>query len=350
MEIRSRQCAFTLVELLVVISIIGMLMALLLPAVQQAREAARRLQCMNNMDNIATGVSIFVESKRHFPGLLDKVAINGAAWNPATWLMMIFPSLEQGDVYDRWNDSANYNNPNQIGSGIQVPILGAISPYIPIVNCPSALNTDRSVPSTNYVANAGIGPRRSDPSPLNRADFNMGFFQPYYDEAQRAANGVFADRINTSTRVTPKDFRNGSSNTMMTSESLLAGEWRPGGLFDTTLPGVDVGFCWLYASESGVSPGDISPLADGTPGSAVTAEMRINYQKNTLTSTDGDVQYARPSSLHPGGVNVMFADGHGQFLGDGIEYHIYQQLMTPNDHKSDMPIYGFILEAEDYDL
>ena len=105
MKIRNRQRAFTLVELLVVISIIGMLMALLLPAVQQAREAARRLQCMNNMDNVATGVQIFVTSKGYFPGLLDKVARAGKlSYTEATWLMMIFPSLEQGDVYEVWNN------------------------------------------------------------------------------------------------------------------------------------------------------------------------------------------------------------------------------------------------------
>ena len=341
MKIRNRQRAFTLVELLVVISIIGMLMALLLPAVQQAREAARRLQCMNNMDNIATGVQIYVTSKGYFPGLLDKVAKSGQGYRDATWLMMIFPSLEQGDVYEVWN--------NPLSGAAQ---LEEASPYIPIVNCPSALNTDHSEPSTNYVANAGIGPRRSDPSPLNRADFNMGAFQPYYGNAQRAANGVFADRANTTQRVSLSDFRNGSSNTLMASESLLADKWVPGGgLFYSTLPGLDAGFCWLFATETSVTgPGDISVLAQGAAGSAVTPEMRINYEKNTLTSTGGNVEYARPSSVHPGGVNVMFADGHGQFLGDGIQYHIYQQLMTPDDHRSDMPIRGFILKAEDYDL
>ncbi len=338
MKIRNRQRAFTLVELLVVISIIGMLMALLLPAVQQAREAARRLQCMNNMDNIATGVQIFVTSKGYFPGLLDKVAREGNNYQPATWLMMLFPSLEQGDVYDRWN------NPLVNNSAMNEETRKAISPYIPIVNCPSALNNDHSVPSTNYVANAGIGTPSSDSN---------------YESSQRAANGVFAERYTptTSPRVTLGDFRNGSSNTLMVSESLLAGEWRPGGLLQAGgYPGLDAGFCWLYASESGITAAAISPLAQGSPGSAVTSEMRINYGKNTLTSTDfnddsvGDVELARPSSLHPGGVNVMFADGHGQFLGDGIEYHIYQQLMTPNDHKSDMPIRGFILKADAYDL
>jgi len=324
MKIRNRQRAFTLVELLVVISIIGMLMALLLPAVQQAREAARRLQCMNNMDNIATGVQIFVTSKGYFPGLLDKVAKSGQDYTEATWLMMIFPSLEQGDVYEVWNNPTS--GPAQ---------WAAASPYIPIVNCPSALNIDHSEPSTNYVANAGIG------IPLG----------PDYDSSQRAANGVFADRANTTQRVSLSDFRNGSSNTLMASESLLAENWVPGGLFYSALPGLDAGFCWLFATETSVTgPGDISPLAQGASGSAVTPEMRINYEKNTLTSTGGNVEYARPSSVHPGGVNVMFADGHGQFLGDGIQYHIYQQLMTPDDHRSDMPIKGFILKAEDYDL
>jgi prepilin-type N-terminal cleavage/methylation domain-containing protein/prepilin-type processing-associated H-X9-DG protein len=340
MKIRNRQRAFTLVELLVVISIIGMLMALLLPAVQQAREAARRLQCMNNMDNIATGVQIYVTSKGYFPGLLDKVAREGDAFQPATWLMMIFPSLEQGDVYDRWNDPIINNG------GMTQETHDAISPYIPIANCPSALNNNHSIPWTNYVANAGVG--------LNDELVSLANYT--YEKAQDAANGVFTDRINTGQRVTLSDFRNGSSNTLMVSESLLHTQWDPplwwsGPLNANGQSGVDAGFCWLYASETNVSSvGPISDVGSVQATTRVTNKMRINYNKNTLTSTGGDVELARPSSLHPGGVNVMFADGHGQFLGDGIEYHFYQQLMTPDDHKSYMPIKGFILKAEDYDL
>ena len=105
----ERRRAFTLIELLVVIAIIAILIALLLPAVQQAREAARRTQCKNNLHNLALALHNYVDVHSVFP--LDAVygLWNGSAYQPYhhTWLTWTLPFIEQGNLYN----SVNFNLP-----------------------------------------------------------------------------------------------------------------------------------------------------------------------------------------------------------------------------------------------
>src|SRR5262245_17985795 len=96
----SHRRGFTLIELLVVIAIIGVLIALLLPAVQQAREAARRIQCTNNLKQIGLAMHNYHDTVGSFPP-----ARKGCCWG--TWNIFILPYIEQASLYNAWNSSGN---------------------------------------------------------------------------------------------------------------------------------------------------------------------------------------------------------------------------------------------------
>ena len=107
--IKNARRAFTLVELLVVISIIGMLVALLLPAVQQAREAGRSNTCRNNLRNCTLAVLNFEAAKRQYPGWRQPMAVtlpgdNVATPIPVSWVVVVLPYLERNDLYRLWRD------------------------------------------------------------------------------------------------------------------------------------------------------------------------------------------------------------------------------------------------------
>src|SRR5262245_56744666 len=101
----STRNAFTLVELLVVIAIIGTLVALLLPAVQAAREAARRNTCSNNLKQLATALTMREGSTKDLPGYINVLGIKGTPNQVrASWVITTFPYLEQQQLFDQWNN------------------------------------------------------------------------------------------------------------------------------------------------------------------------------------------------------------------------------------------------------
>ena len=139
----SRRDAFTLVELLVVITIIGMLMALLLPAVGAATENARSLKCKNRLKQLATAMSSYESRFQAYPGYVNAIEVGGSVEErPASWLLEIMADLERADIVDQWKrgDLSNEAVPR---------------PFLDMLVCPSdpPLGTDK--PWTSYVVNAG---------------------------------------------------------------------------------------------------------------------------------------------------------------------------------------------------
>ena len=142
---------FTLIELLVVISIIATLMALILPAIQQAREAARRTQCQNNLKNITLAAISRAETFRGVlppSGTYPKGGAFGVPFQGHSWVFNLLPYLDQQAIYERWDSTLPYSSGGNI----------AISKYsIPVLACPnddSATGVDGGL---TYVANCGVG-------------------------------------------------------------------------------------------------------------------------------------------------------------------------------------------------
>lgn len=284
MNASEKRKGFTLIEMLVVISIMGVLMSLLLPAVQAAREAARRATCMNNLKQLADGVQVFRGAELRFYGYHERVG-----GRPVPWTVKILNHIEKKNVYERW-----FNNPGN-----------RPTPFISLYWCPSS-NKPQSGSSLSYVANAGRYLETDRMGTLGA-------------EGESTANGVFHDFYYNKIKTVSSDFKDGESSTLLFSENLQAGPWSQTGKMATV-------FVWH-------------------PTNSPTAEQRINGNKRNATLSPNT---ARPSSNHYGGVNVAFAGGNTMFLRQEINYQVYQALMTPNGSQSNVPNPGFLLDDSMY--
>jgi len=332
---RDKLRAFTLVELLVVIAIIGALIALLLPAVQRARESGRRSSCLNNVRQLALAALHFEGRMRRYPGLFEEFAQqkrrspSSERWT--TWAVALLPDMERESIYDQY----------ALGD-VPLPKL-----YVETFVCPSDSTQTRSGSANSYVANAGLG---------------EGVIR------QKVTNGAFLNRIyDPKASVVEGHWKDGMDRTMAFSESNNASNYDVVGWDGLSLEcndvntghldqSVDAGedrawgpvFVWHRSPPKCAyinAPPCICTTTESPPCATVPGTGRFPPQPCTVECNTADRSpNAKPSSEHGGGVNVAFASGRALFVREAIDYAVYRALMTLNDRSSDSPDRNRILD------
>ncbi|NOY42218.1 MAG: DUF1559 domain-containing protein [Planctomycetes bacterium] len=299
---------FTLVELLVVIAIIGVLVALLLPAVQAAREAARRMQCSNNTKQIALALHGYHGDHGAFPpgyGLPNKISGFNTEW---PWVPRIFPYVEQQAIFDLIDFE------DHIGSTASTPLQQQVTqPQIANFLCPSD-------PGALVRFNVG-SVCWSSLKEYGRISYAGNFGQGQMEALDRV-EGIFGEYRGASF----KHIQDGSSNTLLLSELIAGGgctfrathSYDEGPVFmqDYTPndPTPDL-VRWCDPEDANQGPSPCAP-GGGTFGGGI-----LGNQLDMVVHTS--------RSLHPGGVTVALADGSVRFVGDSISLLVWQALGTP---------------------
>ena len=331
-----RRGGFTLVELLVVISIISILMGMLLPAVQSAREAGRRSSCLNNVRQIALAVASYETQHEVLPGWRNAVGKYTANYRPSTypqttsWAVPILPNLGNVAMYN-WFDQWD-------GSGDDIT-----KKVVSVYACPSGPPPTRGlVAPLVYAANAGTGAEVVDAK--NRQYIGDGVFVDAYGNDANA-DGDYLDAGEyrpAESRLAGSDDGSGDGTTIMLAE-------RCGKLVKEDIGWADPimatsGSSAAIASVSGTTrPNHVILLPPQLSGSA-TPQNSGSYKVVNPTDTSpcvvvggtlSDFPYRYPSSTHAGdGAGVGFCDGHTVFLSAKIDSWVYCQLLTAGSGSS----------------
>ncbi len=298
---RGTKSGFTLVELLVVITIIGILIALLLPAVQAAREAARRMQCTNNIKQLSLAMHNYHAAVGSFP-----FASNGRY--PGPWYRALLPYIEQEGIAAKYKtDVIYYNEPN----------LSLISPRLPMYTCPSdrpSLWTISSgaIPKYNYVVN--LGPT----SCYRKDDWHDVKFIPgpfHNQEGAWGADDIPVYRI--------ADIRDGTTNTLMISE-IRQGQNNED-LRGLTWWGPSCGFT-THFSPNTLEP-DYLDYGWGTKCKAYNSTPDWPCEEQGGNSSDRPMNFSA-RSYHSGGVVASMCDGSVRFISDSVNLTTWRGLGT----------------------
>jgi len=324
---RYRRLGFTLIELLMVVAIVGILIALLLPAAFSAREAARRVQCTNNLKQIGLAMHDYHDQQGTFPP-----GVKGCCWG--TWLLFVLPYIEQANLYNSWNFAGNdrYDPTDQeaiLGysgaANTTVTSLRVATFYCPSDQSNASLTGVGSVTSQNYVVN--FGNTISSQSPFYQYNgIKVPFLgAPFTDMG--APDTDVTSPIQLGSHEGTTDFAgitDGLGGTLLTSEVLVgtAGDLR--------------GFSWWgYAAQfTGLMPPN-SSFPDVLPSSSHCGRVPPNPPCAGATGRQNDDgTYVglglvnNPRSNHPGGVNLGMADGSVRFIKNSVDVFVFQALSS----------------------
>lgn len=341
MDVRSKRHSkrgFTLIELLVVIAIIAVLIALLLPAVQQAREAARRTQCKNNLKQLGLALMNYESSHRVFPPA--RIDLSGLPYIPSgfyqnSWTTMCLPYFDQAPLYNSYNFNLCWSDPGN---------LPVTSTSIPVFLCPSASTANRLVPASSVLD--AVGNPYPSAKPYGFCDYgSMNAVRPCFF----LSNGLPVPPmlLATNTKSPPKKDKyewdgglkkfeatpiaailDGTSNTMMCVED--SGRPQIYVMAKATTSTTKDGWGWAdiqqgYSLDGSTNDGLITGKADCTVPSGpctmttVTAPYGINM-------TNDSEMYA----FHVGGAHVLMCDGAVRFISSNIAASTLAAMATRN--------------------
>jgi prepilin-type N-terminal cleavage/methylation domain-containing protein len=286
----ARRSAFTVIELLVVIAVIGILVALLLPAVQQAREAARRTACSNNLKQIGLALHNYHDQHARFPPSSTS-QIDFGVWSPNptsfhvhSWASLILPVIDQGALYNQ----VNYNV-----SALHPANYAPASQKIAMYRCPSFDGGNFS----QTPAYVNLSPRYAlrNYAALGATTIGNLWLSP---------DGVMYARSNT--RV--GDISDGTSNTIF--------------IVETREPNSAV---WI---DGGTAALATRRYVGSNAPSYAGPENSLNYEPYYVANGEGVDARFGPSSLHPQGVMHLFGDGAVRFISENIDSSVYDALAT----------------------
>jgi prepilin-type N-terminal cleavage/methylation domain-containing protein len=327
---------FTLIELLVVIAIIGVLIALLVPAVQKVREAAARTQCQNNLKQMGVAFHNHHGAHRRFPP-------GATGWGTAGWATLLLPFLEQDNIY-RTLDLALPTYMPAPGflfnrdklKDLAVPAFMCPSSSLPALLVPEDASPPDLIQVGNYVGIMGASTDTwnfADPTGQQRVtnctppappNLNFGGYV--------ASNGVLFP--GKSIRLT--DITDGTTNTIMVGEQSDRGSDPGVGSPPNPIPFLDIRMArrtglWTGANAPNTPPMQGGPCGEG--GSIITMRHKINV-KARFDYRDGIARYGWNTpiqSTHPGGAHALRCDGSVLFLSEGTDWVVLRWLSIRDD-------------------
>ena len=339
---RSR--GFTLVELLVVIAIIGVLVALLLPAVQAARESARRTQCINNLHNIGLALHNYASARETFPpGDVRHATYGGGTQIKSMygWISLIMPYIEEANAHSTADWLVSLEDRNNSGNTAHHIFLDTFA-------CPSEINPPAEVglinnfygARGNYVANAGTGFYWAEDATTE--DAMKGWLESHNinDDPRVARPNPSGVHMSSLGLFTVSDIRakgrpfgqviDGTSNTAAVCELRMVPEtdtrgamhFGPGSLYMHDHP--------PNTPINSFNPLSFLEIADWTRYCNDTAAEEISPCRPGASPTWRGFWHHIARSYHPGGVNLAMADGSTRFISDEIDPIVWHALATPD--------------------
>jgi len=305
---RSRS-GFTLVELLVVIAIIGILVALLLPAVQAAREAGRRSQCVNNLKQLALGCHNIHDTVKRLPYDSSPESGDSPTWgmggNNWSWIARVLPAIEQQPLYMAANIGGS--PPNTLSAS-----AAQIATQIPGLLCPSdssasegprtnAADLSGPIGQTNYKGCSGANWQWGE------SRYNPGLQADATDQNGLGnGNGLFY-RGDGKKKIGLAKITDGTSNTFMVGEDV---------------PKFSLWCSWPY-SNNAVGTCAIYPNSKAPDGRWYSSS--VNTPQYAFTDWQNTYSFR---SMHPGGLQFAMADGSARFISETIDVVLYRRLAT----------------------
>jgi prepilin-type processing-associated H-X9-DG protein len=346
---------------LVVISIIGMLVGLLLPAVNSARESGRRTVCVNNMRSVGQALILYENKKQTYPGYLNVLMMNNGKpyTNQQTgqkmgvsFVVLILQELDQPVLLSAWKTPAGQalGTGSTGSSGSSASGSSGGSSSINLMNfrlesllCPSDPPTSDLGTPMSYVVNTGMqDSTASAQMPRDWAD-NGVFFDRYTgDPRVNSSGGGGSSSSSQTTQIVSMNSAyvmrgDGLQNTVLVSENVDAGNY-------TDQQEAKLGMVWSGTGtvNTGSDPPNLNPsddnmrinrgtgMSDLQGGSVQTSSNTATQNSSSSSSSPQASVFARPSSYHPGGVNMAFCDGRVTFVSQDIDYYVYCMLLSSN--------------------